>query len=425
MLSLLIAATLGSYPLDFWVSWKAGDVSRPYLSVAPPDGAGLGAPCSCLPFTGAKGEVIATTRAAPSHCTKYHPTDNIQPGDVVLCGNDTPRIAQVPGLGLQLMVDWPTTNLVSWAHELGSWLTLSSAGVPTVTANQHAGPNALTQADRLQVAACPTAGQASAVYTTITTAASNNVGSVYVLGNGASGTINVCLWDGAAGTCAPCSYVSTGAKLCSVIRNTAASASSAMVIGCNNQAGYFGASNTGAADVFVWGMQVESGAAPSAIVLTSGAPAARGAGDRFRAVLDANAGQAGSIAVTYTPRHSTTFVGASNLGGPVAFINNSGSARLLYNNGTGNLLAFDGTFNPSLSAGYVYMTPKRYCSRWSTSGGWVIKNITDGTSTSSAFATGTFAGASPNFDFGAWSGFNFNGYLSDVCFSRDPLECCP
>lgn len=400
----------------------------PFFALAPTTGAGMTAPCSCASsINGAKGETITFARAAQSYCTKYHPTDNILPGDMVLCANNQIKVAQPQNTFLTVMTDWTTTNNVTRSEEINnaSWLTISTAGAVTVSPNDGTAPNNAATAEREETTACSTVGQGSYKYTQFTGTAVAWVASAYIRGKSGSGTTSICLYDGtSAGTCASCAYDATYFKRCFVSRTLTASASAAVIIGCNNAtATYTGASNTGAGDFHVWGAQVELGTHPTAYVPTSGASASRGSGDNLATTLATAAGAQGSFAATYIPRHAASFPSGITNGGPIGWL--GGNGRLMYNNSSANFWSYDGTNNPSLGAGYVYMTPKRYCSRWSTAGGWVLKNVTDGTSTSSAFNSGTFNSASTTLTFNAVGGFNTAGYLYDICFSRDTLECCP
>lgn len=69
--------------------------SLAFFEFAPASGAGVGAECACAAVTGAKGEVVTTSRASVAWCTKADYS-------LVSCGNNLPRVMTGGGSTLPL-----------------------------------------------------------------------------------------------------------------------------------------------------------------------------------------------------------------------------------------------------------------------------------------------------------------------------------
>lgn len=159
------------------------------------------------------------------------------------------------------------------------WLTgdVGSAGAPTVTANYALAPDGTMTADRIQFPACSTTGQRSEKYQQLNTGSLTKYSNSLFLTTTASAVqhVSVCSFGAdAMGHCTVCDiYPLTCAMRCGDL-NFNGSTTQYFIIGCNNApALYTGASNTGAADVVVWGAQQELGPAPTGYVPTLGTAA--------------------------------------------------------------------------------------------------------------------------------------------------------
>jgi hypothetical protein len=241
----------------------------------------MGAACACTTPTGAKGEVMTFTRGSSTTCTKtvggFSTTGAIANGDVVTCATDQPAIepsstgqlglAGAQGVFTQYVLRTEELNNLAWTG-LGT-----GVAAPTVTANYGTSPGGTLTAERLQIAACPAVGNYSVIYQSIATAATH-VLSYYA--KAVSGTPSISCCSSGAGT-GGCSQVALNTSTWTKCVETRGDASTTISIGCNNDtANYTGATNTGVADVLVWGVNLTPGSsvrpyipATSASVTTS------------------------------------------------------------------------------------------------------------------------------------------------------------
>lgn len=162
---------------------------------------------------------------------------------------------------------------VRWAElENASWgPTGGGVAAPTMTGNQGVAPDGTLSADRGQFAACPTAGNYSLIgQTNISGTAATTAGGWCKRNTGSDQTISVCVTD-QFGTAEGCSPVTCGADWKRVWDGPRSVTGGGIYLGCNNiTATYAGASNTGAADVLLWGFGVyESAALPPGCPTTS------------------------------------------------------------------------------------------------------------------------------------------------------------
>jgi hypothetical protein len=223
--------------------------------------------------TGAKGEALTYTRAGTRHCST-HPTTDVT---VTAQPADLPCIQQGG-----MLVENSRTNLLlrSEAIENAAWNRVNGGpgppAAPTVSGNYALGPDTLLRADRLIVPACPGLDSYSAVEQLYTSSVAAHSVSVFLKGTSGSGTIGLYLWDFGAGSKAvSCSYNATTWTRCTVT-TIPLGVTQKIGIGCINYAAY-GGSDTGAADVLVFGAQAELGANASSYMRTDGATATRSA----------------------------------------------------------------------------------------------------------------------------------------------------
>jgi len=260
-LVLMMLAQMGQ-PMSRWQP-NQDDTSRALFEFAPSSGAGMGAACACTTPTGAKGEALTFTRTGNATCSKQGlATTGIANGDLVVCAGDQPRVEPSGGV-LGLRVEGARTNSLLRSQELdnAAW-TLDFAGggvIPTRTANAATAPDGTTTAERLQFSACPTIGDSSVIYQLHATTGASAT-SIYCRGNGSTQSISICSFG--SGGSSGCSSVSCPSTSWSRVQDLRTAVGvGGIVVGCNNvTASYAGASNTGAADVFLWQAQSEMGA---------------------------------------------------------------------------------------------------------------------------------------------------------------------
>lgn len=285
LLSLTAAAQSAPRFLRFTSRMEPGRNTRGLLAnnlaffeAFPSSGAGTSGACSTTPPTGAKGEALTFTRASNGTCTKTATgglaTTGIADGDLVVLSSNQPRVEYDSGGVLGLLVEASRTNSLLRSQEIdnAAWSSSTGAGAVTVTADQAIAPDGTLTADRLQVSACPTAGAYSARLQAMALV-STRTWSVYVRGNGTSGNIGMIVGGGATYSGVVCPYVSTSWTRCSVSVNAVAGDA---WIGCvNATVASPNPGNTGAADVFVWGGQVEAGAYATSYIPTGAGTATR------------------------------------------------------------------------------------------------------------------------------------------------------
>lgn len=382
---------------------------------APASGAGMGAACACTTPTGAKGDVLSVSRASNATCSKQGlATTGISNGDLVVCGSNAIRVeTDVGGSGLLAVLgEGARTNSVLWSEALGNaaWSKVGSTApfAPTVTADQAVAPDGATTAERVQYPATSAADFGGVRTATAVLTAAPWAASVYLKGNGTSGTLDICMQAGVY-VCTACNYVSTSWTRCTA----AGTPSAAGQLYVGNMSSVNGGTARGAADVFVWGIQAELGAFASSYIPTTTAAVIRQA-DVLTGALPSAPGATGSAAFTFTPEWSGTAGG-----GPMVYF--GGNARALYGTG-GFARSYDGSLNPAVSMGATANTAKRYWSSWSTANGWVVRNATDATQATSAFTVGTWS-TTTTITILSPSVSDAYGLVSALCYDSSESRC--
>ena len=281
-----------------------------FFEFAPASGAGMGTACACTTPTGAKGEALTFTRTGNATCSKQGlATTGILNGDLVVCAGGQPRVESSGGV-LGLRVEGARTNETLRSQEINNvvWAT-TAAGVaaPTITADFAAAPDGTTTADRMQIPACPTAGvDASGVNQTSATIASPSSSSVYLKANAGTPSVSVCMYGITTGTRACTQFaLNTSTWTRAVVPNVTNTGGMNMEIACENRtASYTGATNTGAADILVWGAQSEAGAYATSYIPTVAAGVTRNADDAYFDLSTFTLGNLSLAATAQTP--STT-----------------------------------------------------------------------------------------------------------------------
>jgi hypothetical protein len=267
--------------------------SYAFFEFAPASGAGMGTACACAAVTGAKGEAMTMTRGSSATCSKQGAaTTGIANGDLVSCGNDTPRI-ETSGGGLSYLRELGASNYALRSEEFdnAAWIKIGGGGpaAPIVTSDYGTSPRADSTADRIQFAATPGVNQESSVYQSVICPTGAATASVFVRGVSGSGVIQLVINTGAPGTCAVCSYTSTSATRC-VVTGTVSSSGNMLISNRTDAYGCGGPPPIAAQDVLVWGAQCEVGAVATSYIHTAGATASRSADSDLTGTLGTGVG---------------------------------------------------------------------------------------------------------------------------------------
>lgn len=216
-------------------------------------GAGMGAECACADITGTQGEAITSTRATTGTCEKSD-------GTIVTCAVNAPRV-EYNGSLLSILSEQGTLHVALRTEEFdnAAW-TKTGVGVaaPVVTADQAAGRDGTTTADKIDIAATVLGTDVSVVsqdFSATNTASIWN-GSVWLATASGTATVYQSFFDGAATyRTVACSVTSTPTR-CKLSNKTLSTATWTYQIGVDLRDA--GQSAQGAKSVFAWGASVES-----------------------------------------------------------------------------------------------------------------------------------------------------------------------
>lgn len=261
--------------------------SSSYFEFAPANGEGMGQACACADVTPATGGILFVFRATNAVCLKQGLARTLlTEGDAVTCGNNLPRI-ESDGTALGLLTEPFRLNRLQQSNNVAAapWGLASGGGAAGSSATPAYAPGldgVANSASRLTVGACPTVGAAFSLafqgYTA--TGLIPQSASAFFKGTSGSGTIAMYLYDGTSGVQITCSYNPTTWTWCggpgAQLVYTPISVGMQIGIGCTNTS-IPGFSNTGAADVLVWGVNMQEGSYPTNPIITTSAIVSRNA----------------------------------------------------------------------------------------------------------------------------------------------------
>jgi hypothetical protein len=354
--------------------------------------------------TGAKGETLTFTRPSLKSCPK---SDNTA---VSVLPNNRPCITNGG-----LLVESSRTNAVIKSQQFDD---IAWTNDVTPTADFAIAPDGTTTADRYQFIATGAGARSVAFQSSGCPNGASTVQAqtLYVKGTSTSGTIDLCSGNLAAGSCAPCSFTNTSWTRC-VGQPTSTGAPGYFLFG--NATVYNGGTTRVANDVLVWGAQCEAGAYATSYIPTTTAASVRSA-DAASVTLATAPGATGSASIAFNPEFSAA--SASSSTGPVMVWNNTG-ARSIYP-ATTLIASFDTVNNPTLTAGFVANTTKVYWSSWSTANGWVLRNSTDATQSTSAFnSAGWISVATSTLQLAGYAGWWPDGVIKAICYDPSEARC--
>jgi hypothetical protein len=360
--------------------------------------------------TGAAGETAVFTRSTSGTCLKAGTVTGISVGDMVTCSTNQVRVmpggdgtgdkgALIEGGATNLLIQSAALDNVAWgdSHDI--------AAIMTVTANAALAPDNTMTAERLQIPA--TTGTQYTQHYQLIDCGATATASVFVRGNGTSGTIDLC----GAGECADCIYNSSTYTRCilagsSNLRIAAAIGNVSLVAGVPRSA----------ADVFATGFQCEAGKFATSYIPTTTVAVMRGADSLSFNVSIANAVISSGCAA------ATVLAPGFSRSGAVIMLDHTAGRPLYLASGAPKMGWWDGTNDTELAYGTLsQLIPKHFVSDWGGSSSR-LRNITDSTSIDGGFTgtlsvgTGLFLGGGAPFTPGA----ELNGVIKDV--QVDPVR---
>src|SRR5688500_15795426 len=219
-------------------------------------------------LTGTRGEALTLSRASSGMCTKGD-------GTMVLLGNNVPRVQ--PG---GLLMEAARTNLVVRSQEFDTaiWVKANATvAAPVVTANYATAPDGTITAERVQFAATPSAGNGSWLEQGFTASAAMHSASCYMRATTGSATTNLTLVIAGTAHTTTITLGETWQRV-TLVNKALTAVTWNLVVGSDRRVSP-GATHTttAAADILLWGCQVEAGVHASSYIATTAATVTRSA----------------------------------------------------------------------------------------------------------------------------------------------------
>ncbi len=158
-------------------------------------------------------------------------------------------------------------NYLRWSEAFDNvvWSSDVSGATITITANAATAPDGTPTADRMQCDATTGAQLATKLQQWAFAApavSSPTTCSVYIYGNGASGTTDICLYDGIAWMCGDCAFTNGAWSRCST-SDAVGAVTTARYCKVGNNSNQNGGVGRSAVDTYIWGAQGEPNPAPT------------------------------------------------------------------------------------------------------------------------------------------------------------------
>lgn len=301
MLTFALAIALAQTPQHrLFLQPNLPTSSYAFFEGAPMSGAGMSAPCACANVTGAKGEALTWARASNGTCSKRGLANtSIGIGDLVVCASNLPRVEPSAGtVGIRTEVARTNSLTRSEALTNAIWLYEASGTAITSTADYTNDPGNTSGAERLQIPATSGVGYADFYQTfTASVATAPAVCSIFATGTSASGTTDLCGYDGAAWSCTACTTAAYPNFTRCVHRMATGSTTTTRYCKFGNNSLQNGGVARSAVDVVAWGFQGEEGSRPSSYIPTTNIAVTRAEEGGSLAVVLPNG--AGCLAATF------------------------------------------------------------------------------------------------------------------------------
>jgi hypothetical protein len=340
-------------------------------------------------------------------------TTGIADGDIVRMPNNAARVEYDSAGTRGLLVEGARTNSVLRSQELdnASWLKVSGVvAAPTVTANFAIAPDGTLTAERVQI---PSVDASGTQWSSVAQAVVVTPGacSVYLKGNGTSGTTNLCAQAGTI-VCSQCSYDSASWSRCTVVNTIT---SSNFYIGNMALAGYDVTARP-AQDVLVWGAQCEAGSYVTSYIPTTTGSATRAAESAYVSLTSPSSTQ--SIAATRT--------GPTGAAGAQVFAitqtNGSGAYGIgVYVSG-GTRSGLVGNAPSVLTVAGTHTSVSRAWASWDSTTFTVNYDGTQNTSTPGASITARNS-LTIGMDTASGGSGQADGIISKICLDPSPTKC--
>lgn len=325
-----------------------------------------------------RGALVTCTRASSKYCRTGAAWNGGAGALLALLSSNQPAV-EPEGL----LVEGAATNLILRSQALATapWIT---AGATIATNGVATAPDGTLTGTSLEFQAGDAEGTKNWHQHVAATASTTYTFSVWLWT--ASGTLSLKLSRTNSLTWASASVSSvfvvttTPTRYSLTFTTDGADTFNDCLIGSENKTPYLCDTGT----VYAWGAQLETGTFPTSNITTAGTSATR-AVDSIDALMSQTLGTSGLLRATVTPFWSgldpTTYANYS-----LACAGASATSTLLYEPGDTSPATFVGSQYAHAGGSFVAGTPKRYSLAWINTAA-TIRNLTEGTSASTSFAS--------------------------------------
>lgn len=408
MLPVLLALALGqmgvgALPDPEGPIFPSGKYSYADFELAPPTGVGMTAHCACAAVTLHQGSALTWSRSSQGWCSKKGETfDGIEPGDLVVCGNDLPRVEPdawgTPGLrveGLRTQLLLRTEKL-----ENGAWTR-----TVTATADTDTSPANGLSADTLEDTSAVSSQSATQTYVAVGN--SDYTGSLFVkAGTLDSVRLTVSGSGGGTNTCTATGLSSTTYKRVTCTVNATTNITLAVLPGDD-------AADMGT--IKVWGAMLETGVKATSYIQA----------DSITVVRQAD-GDTTAAALPMVPScWAASVTGLASGGNKQITVGINANYVRMWSNASGNAEADRATPTIAATDGAAPATG-RYVAKYVTNGASATVQIcTDGTcgSVTTSNSTTPATATDSRFGYNSALGYHIDGIISRIRVDDNPENC--